>query len=275
MEKIKKGDIVARKSHKCDIMFSVENIIMSSTEIQIAILKGITIRIVADAYLEDLVILDSKKVDDSLRSLDIKIEDRINSLIKLGKKKLQNKERNFSDIKAGRILHLDGDKLYSEKSARYYKKMGLNAIVKNIPENKQYLIVKDYINKYNPDVLVLTGHDGMIKTGTKYRDLANYRNSKYFAQAVIEARKIIPTSNKLAIFAGACQSFFEAIMASGANFASSPGRILIDFMDPLIVAEKIAITEKNKFVTINDIVNDLRDGRNSIDGSGVMGKKRL
>ena len=115
----------------------------------------------------------------------------------------------------------------------------------------------------------------MIKTGTKYRDLANYRNSKYFAQAVIEARKIIPTSNKLAIFAGACQSFFEAIMASGANFASSPGRILIDFMDPLIVAEKIAITEKNKFVTINDIVNDLRDGRNSIDGSGVMGKKRL
>ena len=77
------------------------------------------------------------------------------------------------------------------------------------------------------------------------------------------------------IFAGACQSFFEAIMAAGANFASSPGRILIDFMDPLIVAEKIAITERSKFVTINDIVKDLRDGRKSIDGSGVMGKKAL
>ena len=27
---------------------------------------------------------------------------------------------------------------------------------------------------------------------------------------------------ELAIFAGACQSYYEAIMAAGANFASSP-----------------------------------------------------
>ena len=275
MEKIKKGDIVARKSHNLDILFSVEKIIRSTNGIRIAILKGITTRIVADAYINDLVVLDSKEVDDSLRSIDIKIEDRINRLIKKGKEKFQYKERNFQDIKTGRILHLDGDRFYSDKSARYYKKVGLNAIVKNIPENKQHLIVKDYINKYKPDILVLTGHDGMIKTGTKYGDLSNYRNSKYFVQAVIEARKLYPSSNKLAIFAGACQSFFEAIMASGANFASSPGRILIDFMDPLIVAERIAVTDRNKFVTINDIVNELRDGRKSVDGSGVMGKKQL
>lgn len=74
---------------------------------------------------------------------------------------------------------------------------------------------------------------------------------------------------------GACQSFFEAIMISGANFASSPGRILIDFMDPLIVAEKIAVTSRRKFVTINDIVEELRDGKKSVDGSGVMGKSSL
>lgn len=275
MEKIKKGDIVARKSHNLDILFSVEKIIRSTNGMRIAILKGITTRIVADAYLNDLVVLDSKEVDDSLRSIDIKIEDRINRLIKKGKEKFKYKERNFQDIKTGKILHLDGDKFYSDKSARYYKKVGLNAIVKNIPENKQHLIVKDYINKYKPDILVLTGHDGMIKTGTKYGDLSNYRNSKYFVQAVMEARKLYPSSNRLAIFAGACQSFFEAIMASGANFASSPGRILIDFMDPLIVAERIAVTDRNKFVTINDIVNELRDGRKSVDGSGVMGKKRL
>ena len=115
----------------------------------------------------------------------------------------------------------------------------------------------------------------MIKTGTKYADISNYRNSKYFAKAVIEARRIYPESNELAIFAGACQSFFEAIMASGANFASSPGRILIDFMDPLIVAEKIAITDKRRFVTINDIAPELRDGKKSIGGTGVMGKKIL
>ena len=275
MEKIKKGDIVARKSHCCDILFSVEKIMKSTKGMQIAILKGITVRIVADAYLEDLVLLDNKKLDDSIRSLDNKIENRINNLFSKDKTKIKYKERNFQNLKTGKILHLDGDKMYSEKSARYYRKMGLNAVVKNIPENKQYLIVKDYIEKYKPDILVLTGHDGMIKTGTKYGDISNYRNSRYFVQAVLEARKIIPSSNQLAIFAGACQSFFEAIMASGANFASSPARILIDFMDPLIVAEKIAITDKTKFVTINDIVHELRDGRKSIDGSGVMGKKQL
>ena len=154
MEKIKKGDIVARKSHNQDILFSVENIIN-----KIAILKGITIRIVADAYIEDLVLLDTKEVDDNLRSLDVKIENRINRLLKIGKEKPKDSEKTFQNINTGKILHLDGDKLYSEKSARYYKKDGLNAVVKNIPENKQHLLVKEYINKYNPDILVLTGHD--------------------------------------------------------------------------------------------------------------------
>ena len=44
-------------------------------------------------------------------------------------------------------MHLDGDRKYSEKSARYYNKVGLNAIVKNVAESKQHLIVKDYIKK--------------------------------------------------------------------------------------------------------------------------------
>ena len=107
MEKIKKGDIVARKSHNMDILFSVENILRSSNGVQIAILKGITIRIVADAYIDDLVVLDNEKVDASLRSLDIKIEDRINSLLKKGEAKLLYKERYFGDVKTGKILHLD------------------------------------------------------------------------------------------------------------------------------------------------------------------------
>lgn len=275
MKKIKKGDLVSRKSHNGDILFIIEKIIKSTNGMQIAILKGITIRIVADAYLEDLIVLDSKQLDDSLRSLDNQIDGRIHQLVKKGKNKILNVSKNFENIKTGKILHLDGDKLYSEKSARYYKKTGLEAIVKNIAENKQPLIVKEYIRQYNPDILVLTGHDGMIKKDVKYEDLSNYRNSKYFVQGVIEARKMVPSSNRLAIFAGACQSYFEAIMGAGANFASSPARILIDFMDPLIVAEKIATTDRTKFVTIQDMINELRDGKKSIDGSGVMGKRYL
>jgi len=208
MEKIKIGDVVARKSYNYDIFFIVDKIIQNENARKTAILKGITSRIVADAYVNDLIILDNKKLDDSLRSLDNKIEDRINRFIKKEKDKIKSKERKLEYEKTGKILHLDGDKMYSEKAARYYKKMGLNAVVKNIPENKQYLIVKDYINKYNPDILVLTGHDGMIKTGMKYSDISNYRNSKYFVQGVMEARKLCPSSVKLAIFARCMSKFF-------------------------------------------------------------------
>lgn len=74
---------------------------------------------------------------------------------------------------------------------------------------------------------------------------------------------------------GACQSYFEAIMFAGANFASSPARILIDFLDPLIVAEKIATTEKYKFITIDDIENQLRDGKKGIGGIGANGKMNI
>ena len=60
----------------------------------------------------------------------------------------------------------------------------------------------------------------------------------------------------------------------GANFASSPARILIDFLDPLVVAEKIALTEKYKYITIDDIETELRDGRRGVSGTGASGKMR-
>ena len=59
----------------------------------------------------------------------------------------------------GKILHLDGDKRYSQKSYNYYKKLGLNAIVKNIPEYKQPKVVYKLLKIYNPDILIITGHD--------------------------------------------------------------------------------------------------------------------
>ena len=63
---------------------------------------------------------------------------------------------------------------------------------------------------------------GMIKKGTGFNDIYNYRNSRHFINTVNEARKWNKKGKNIAIFAGACQSYYEAIMASGANFASSP-----------------------------------------------------
>ena len=151
--------------------------------------------------------------------------------------------------------------------------MGLNAIVKNIPEYKQPRIVYKLLKIYQPDILIITGHDGMIKRGTNFNDIYNYRNSRHFINTVKEARRYDnDTKSETVIFAGACQSYFEAIMMAGANFASSPARILIDFLDPLIIAEKVATTEKYKFISIDEVIREIRDGKKGIGGIGSNGR---
>lgn len=171
------------------------------------------------------------------------------------------------------ILHLDGDKKYSRKAFCFYNNLNLKAIVENIPENKQDLMVLDLLRKYKPDILVATGHDSMYKKGQRFYNMENYKNSKYFVNTVRKARRWNDSEEDFIIFAGACESFYEAIMSEGANFASSPGRILIDYMDPLIVASKVALTEKNKFITIHEIVPFLKDGMIGIGGTKARGKK--
>lgn len=278
MNDIKKGDIVVRKSYGKDIIFRVINI-LNKPEEKIAVLNGVIERIEADSKIADLELVDKQKVKDILRKMNSKIENRIE------KSKQQWEDRNYrigvvtnqtrakEKIITGEILHLDGDRKYSEKSYRYYRKLGLNAIVKYIPEYRQPRVVYQLLESYNPDILVITGHDGMIKRGMRYNDIYNYRNSRYFIETVKEARKYDKQKGKkLVIFAGACQSYFEAIISAGANFASSPARILIDFLDPLVVAEKIALTEKYKYITIDDIAYELRDGRDEIGGIGANGK---
>lgn len=183
-------------------------------------------------------------------------------------------EKRTFGIKTGRILHLDGDRRYSDKSAKYYKKMGLNAIVKNIPENKQSNVVRQLLKKYNPDILVITGHDAMLKKGINYSNIYNYRNSKNFIDTVKEARRWAKSSNKLVIFAGACQSYYEALIEAGADFASSPGRILIDFIDPLIVAEKVATTDNNKFISSYEIAKEIKEGERGIRWNRCNGETK-
>lgn len=160
MIKVKKGDIVARKSYGKDIIFYVKRII-KHPEGDIAILCGLLERIEADSKLEDLEVLDKETIKNNLQKEKNKIKERINKketnykigIIEMQKRKIGQK------IVTGKILHLDGDKRYSQKSYNYYKKLGLNAIVKNIPEYKQPKIVYKLLKIYNPDILIITGHD--------------------------------------------------------------------------------------------------------------------
>lgn len=274
MENIKKGDIVGRKSYNKDILFIVDRIIKTNNGKAIAMLKGLNIRIQADSYIDDLELIDKKIIQESERKLDKKFEARLQRY----ETQLQNLDglkRSNKVIYTGKILHLDGDKRYSEKSNLFYRKIGLKAVVKNVPESRQASVVSNLMDRYKPDILVITGHDGMIKSGTGYNDIYNYRNSKYFINAVKQARENKNIKKDLVIFAGACQSFYEELINAGANFASSPARILIDFMDPLIVAERVATTDYDKYLTIKDIENELRDGQRGVNGIGAIGKKKI
>lgn len=207
MKQIKKGDIVARKSYGKDILFVVKNIWYTNKQ-KVAILKGLLDRIQADSNIEDLEIVDKQIIKEKMETLHHKMTNKI---IQTKEKKdtkdyrigiVSSNIRNKEKIITGKILHLDGDKKYSEKSYYYYKKLGLKAVVKNIPEYRQPRVVYRLLQTYHPDILVITGHDGMIKKGRDYNNIYNYRNSKYFIQTVKEARKYDQENNKhLVIFA--------------------------------------------------------------------------
>ena len=161
MQTLKKGDIVVRKSYNKDILFYIDRIINSSEKI--AILKGINVRVEADAPIEDLVRAEKERIKEEYKKLDL-----------INYKKTNHRYLNM--VKTGRILHLDGDRKYTEKSYKFYRRMGLEAIVKNVSEYKQPQIIYRMLQKYNPDVLVVTGHDGMIRKKSDYNNINNYRN---------------------------------------------------------------------------------------------------
>ena len=273
MNSIKRGTFVYRKSQSKDVIFTVEKVI-NTKEKKTVLLKGVLERVLIESSIEDLVITDRKIIKEKLNYLDARINNRIEkSYYKNYQYNLSNNNRIQEKIITGKILHLDGDKKYSQKSYNYYKKVGLNAIIKNIPEFKQPKVVYNLLKIYKPDILIITGHDGMFNKDKNFNDIQNYRNSKYFINTVKEARRYdAETNSHLVIFAGACQSYFEGLILAGANFASSPGRILIDFLDPLIIAEKVATTEKYKYISIDDIAQELRDGKRGVDGIGASGK---
>lgn len=151
---IRKGDIVGRLSYGKDILFYVDRIIkIKNCKQTYAILKGMHYRIEADAPLEDLEKIEKEQIDTEKRGIETKIRKRIST----AEKELFTKEKKLSSRSTNAlILHLDGDKKYSQKSEKYYNKIGIRAIVKNIPESRQPQLIGGLIRRYNPDIVVIT-----------------------------------------------------------------------------------------------------------------------
>ncbi len=282
MEKFKIGDIVARKSYNFDILFKVVGVNGSIVD-----LVGMTVRIIADAPDYDLKHMGKDEVDKLVTNIEKSRTLRANRCYNSMNKKFNTfREQMFvndtpnsyqkEDVlrRPGVVLHIDGDAEYAKKCKESYKKMGLTAYAYNIPEQEQYKQIYSLLQKVRPNILILTGHDAFMRKRNDIYNIENYKNSKYYIQAVLEARRYEHNLDNLVIFAGACQSYYEAIISAGANFASAPKRVLIDMMDPLIVAEAIAYTPVDDFVPIVNIISNTREGIKGIGGLQTRGQFR-
>ena len=116
--------------------------------------NGVHYRIEADAELEDLEKIEKQEEELFRQGMEGKLKQRLAKSAKNIFFKKENTQRNLSSNAL--ILHLDGDKRYTQKSQRYYNKLGLRAIVKNVPENKQPQVIGSLVRRYNPDIIVIT-----------------------------------------------------------------------------------------------------------------------
>lgn len=274
------GDIVVRKSYGKDITFKIIDVKKINNKENI-ILKGINIRIIADSVEDDLEIANE---DDGSKDkiLNTRVNEAIKNAIRF-RGNLRDKIEKSGKIKSkeelmfgrpGRILHVDGDSEYMETCLKVYKQLSLDAVGKTIPEKEQPEVIVDLVRDIKPDIVVLTGHDSVVKDPKDYLDLKNYRNSEYYLESVKNLRNYNSSYDELVIFAGACQSCYERILDVGANFASSPNRVLIHCLDPVFVCEKIAYTRIDKVVSITDVIENTITGIKGVGGLQTRGKYR-
>lgn len=141
----------------------------------------------------------------------------------------------------GTILHLDSDPKFLKQCLDFYKEKNIIAHGYSMEPIEMPRRISELLNTHNPDILVITGHDGLNSKNQPYL-LKSYINSKYYVEAVKQARRFDRSKDSLIIFAGACQSFYEALMNAGANFASSPKRVNIRTYDPAVIAVEVALT---------------------------------
>ena len=239
---MKKGDLVTRYKYNHDIVFKIIDIKENK-----AILKGECVRLSADAPLIDLKLYEKEALQEQ------------NELEFSRNSKLIN----------GCVLHLDGDEHYLKKCLDVYKKYDIPAQGYYMQEKEMPNQITNLLVKHKPDILIITGHDNYKIDENKKEQ---FENSKYFIQTVKKARIYQADKDALVVFAGACQSYYEALIESGANFASSPTRQNINVLDPVYIAINVAKSHVGSYIDIEEILKKTVSkgvGLGGVDTRGV------
>lgn len=243
----KEGDLVTRNSYHNDIIFKITDIDGNNCK-----LKGFNIRLLADGEISDLKKYNGDK--------DIEKEKEFLTRIK----KPLELDRDDYFYLPGKILHIDSDREYLNRCLDYYKDIDIWAMGISLKESEMADKIIDLLNEYKPNIVVITGHDSFNKNG-KINDISDYKNSKYFVNAVKKAREYEKSHEKLIVIAGGCGSYYEELIRAGANFASSPKRVNIHALDPAIVATKMSLSDINRNINLKYILENTKYG---IDGMG-------
>lgn len=177
----------------------------------------------------------------------------------------------------GKVLHLDGDPTYLRKSMQLYGELRVPAEGFYIPEAQMADALHRLLPQIKPDIVVITGHDGILKHRKVAGPggLSSYKNSQNFVNAVQVARQYERNRDAMIVVAGACQSHFEALLRAGANFASSPARILIHALDPLCIAAKLSYTSVKDTISMLDIMDLTVTGLDGLGGVETRGSYRM
>ncbi|RFA35881.1 sporulation peptidase YabG [Virgibacillus dokdonensis] len=273
-----KGDLVTRYSYQHDILFRV-----SSVKKELVDLVGEEVRLKADAPIDDLKLVEERELQKR-RQQGKESEEFSYRLFRQDYQLLKEKrqyqatdgfihEASYFQLPA-KVLHIDGDAMYLKKCIELYQRIGLQVHGVHLYERDMPVRITELIEKIQPDIIVITGHDAFSKNKGEKQDLRAYRNSRYFIEAVREARRTNPNLDQLVIFAGACQSHFELLVRAGANFASSPFRVNIHALDPVYIAAKVAYTPFMEKVSVWDAIRTTLTGDKGMGGVETRGLLR-
>jgi spore coat assembly protein len=279
------GDFVVRKSYGYDVVFRIEAWIRERTER--VLLRGTDYRLMADAPVEDLREASlnepsphrqamERHVNRTLQAVERERAAVARAMTTQRDNKRKRVYPTYFEV-PGKVLHLDGDPSYLRKSMDIYSRLQVPANGYYVPEDRMASALERLLPILHPDIVVLTGHDGLLKGSIKMdlQNLSSYKNSTHFVNAVSVARQYERDLDRLIIVAGACQSHYEALMHAGSNFASSPARVLIHALDPMYVASKVAYTSIRQTVQMTDIAPYTSSGMEGVGGIETRGCNRL
>ncbi len=258
------GDCVVRKSYGRDVVFRVQELTANQ-----AVLRGIQYRLLADSPIDDLEAV-AEPAEEDVRGATLLARNRSYFA------SMKRTEHHYFEV-PGTILHLDGDLTYLKKSMRLYNELHIPAEGYHLREPDMAAALTMLLPKVRPDIIVITGHDGILKhrfDGDR-QNILNYKHSKHFVQAVGVARQFEKNRDAMTVIAGACQSHFEALLQAGANFASSPSRILIHALDPVYIACKSAYTSVKDTVNPYDVISHTVSGLHGLGGIETKGNFRI